>query len=165
MEFDREAALAELYAELRASAARMLRKDAPTLTMQPTELLHDAAMRILQQGRVEWNDRQHFFASAAWIMRRAMLDAVRRRRSSKRRPQTLLAPSEDPALAIDIELLDAALTKLAQISPDLARVVELRYFAGFTIEETAAALETSEATLKRRWRTARMWLAAELQDS
>lgn len=166
MQFEQDVVLAEVYAELRSAAARMLRRDAPNLTLQPTELLHDAVMRILQQGRVDYNDRQHFLSSAAWLMRRAMIDAVRRRRSAKRTPPTMLAGlPEDAAPAIDIELIDAAIDKLALVSPDLARLVELRYFGGLTVEEAALALDISEATLKRRWRTARMWLATELQDA
>lgn len=157
---DRDAMLSELYDELRAVAARMLRRDAPALTLQATELVNEAALRIVRLDRMEWNDRQHFFATSARIMRQAMIDAVRSRKRAKRQAPTILFEAEDGG--IDVELLDAALTKLEASSPDLARIVELRFFVGLGLEEIATVLDTSESTIKRRWKAARLWLLAEM---
>ena len=162
MEIDRDAMLGELYNELRAAAARMLRRDAPALTLQPTELVNEAAIRIMRLNRMEWNDRQHFFATGARVMRQAMIDAVRSRRRAKRQAPTILF--EDEGGGVDVEALDAALTKLEGHAPDLARIVELRYFVGLSLEEIAAVLESSPSTVKRRWKAARLWLLAELSD-
>jgi RNA polymerase sigma factor (TIGR02999 family) len=157
---DRDAMLSELYDELRAAAARMLRRDAPALTLQPTELVNEAALRIVRLERMDWNDRRHFFATSARIMRQAMIDAIRSRKRAKRQAPTILFEAED--VGVDVELLDAALTKLEAASPDLARIVELRFFVGLGLEEIAAVLETSESTIKRRWKAARLWLLAEM---
>ncbi|MDO7840737.1 ECF-type sigma factor [Sphingomonas immobilis] len=163
MQADRDAMLSELYDEMRAAAARMLRRDAPALTLQPTELANEAALRIVRLDRMTWNDRQHFFATCATIMRQAMLDAVRSRRRAKRQAPEVFLTGEDGG-DIEIEALDAALTKLEGVSPDLARIVELRFFVGLSVDDIAIALESSESTIKRRWRTARLWLASELAE-
>lgn len=154
---DRDATLAALYDELRAAAARMLRRDAPLLTLQPTELVNEAAIRIVQLERMSWNDRQHFFATGARIMRQAMLDAVRSRRRAKRQvPDVFL---ETPlAQDVEVEALDIALVRLESVSPELARIVELRFFVGLTVEQIAVVLDQSPATVKRRWQAARLWL-------
>jgi RNA polymerase sigma factor (TIGR02999 family) len=153
--------LAELYDELRAAAARLLRREAPFLTLQPTELVHEAAMRIVRMDRMTWHDRQHFFATGARILRQAMIDEIRKKRSAKRRAPTLTVQAGSGP-AVDVEALDAALVKLEASSPELARVVELRYFVGLGIAEIAAVSDSSESTIKRRWQTARLWLASEL---
>ena len=159
---DRDRMLGELYNELRAAAARMLRRDAPFLTLQPTDLVNEAATRIVRLDRMSWHDRQHFFATGARILRQAMLDAVRRRRSQKRqRPEIFLA-DEDGMPLHEIEALDAALTRLESASPELAKIVELRFFVGLAIPEIAILTEQSDSTIKRRWQTARLWLASEL---
>jgi len=162
MQFDRDQLLGEVYGELRAAAARMLRRDAPALTLQPTELVNEAAAKIVRLERMSWNDRQHFFATAVGIMRQAMLDAVRSRRRAKRRAPTVFLDGDGAEGDIEVEALDTALTKLEREAPELARIVELRFFVGLTVEEIAEVFETSEATVKRRWRTARLWLAGEL---
>lgn len=159
---DRDQMLSELYDELRAAAARMLRLDAPLLTLQPTELANEAALRIVRLERMSWNDRQHFFATGARIMRQAMIDAVRSRRRAKRQAAFVVIEDSDVGVPFDVEALDAALVRLEAASPDLARIVELRFFVGLTVTEIARALEVSEPTIKRRWKTARLWLANEL---
>lgn len=161
-ESDRDRMLAELYDELRAAAARMLRREAPFLTLQPTELVHEAAMRIARLERMSFHDRQHFFATGARILRQAMVDEIRKKRSAKRRPPTVTI-QVDSAAGLDVEALDAALVKLEAASPDLAKIVELRYFVGLGISEIAAVSNASESTIKRRWQTARLWLASELE--
>lgn len=158
---DSNAALGEVYAELRAAAARMLRRDAPSLTLQPTELANEAALRIARLERMSWNDRQHFFATGARIMRQAMLDAVRSRRAAKRQAPEVMLDGDLP-VPVEIDLLDAALTKLERESPELARIVELRFFVGLPVDQIAVVLDASPSTVKRRWQAARLWLADEL---
>lgn len=159
---ERESMLVEIYDELRIAAARLLRREAPFLTLQPTELVHEAAMRISRLDRMSWVDRQHFFATGARILRQAMIDEIRKRRSAKRQAPTVLF-TIDSSPGVDVEALDAALTKLESASPELAKIVELRYFVGLGIAEIAAVSDASESTIKRRWQTARLWLASELQ--
>ena len=158
---ERDRMLAELYGELRAAASRLLRREAPTLTLEPTELVNDAALRMMKLERMSFQDRQHFVATGARILRQAMIDAIRRRRSAKRRMPTMLLADEETG--IDVVALDAALERLEKVSPELAQIVELRFFAGFGMAEIAAVTDSSESTVKRRWRTARLWLAEELQ--
>jgi RNA polymerase sigma factor (TIGR02999 family) len=159
---DRDQMLEELYGELRAAAARMLRRDAPFLTLQPTELVNEAAMRIVKLERMTWQDRQHFFATGSRILRQAMVDEIRRKRSAKRQAPTVLLQAESDQAGLDIVALDAALVKLESVSPDLAKLVEMRFFVGLGITEIAAVMDASESTVKRRWQTARLWLADEL---
>ena len=160
-EAERDAMLAELYGELRAAASRLLSREAPYLTMQPTELVNEAALRVMRLERMSWHDRRHFFATGARILRQAMIDAIRRRKSLKRQMPTVLFEDSEGG-GIDVEALDEALTRLEAASPELARIVELRFFVGLGTTEIAAVTEQSERTVKRRWQTARMWLAAEL---
>lgn len=159
---ERDHMLSEVYDELRAAAARMLRLDAPALTLQPTELVNEAVLKIVQLERMSWNDRQHFFATGARIMRQAMLDAVKSRRRAKRQSPAVFVDANEPNLGVDVELLDAALRKLEGISPELAQIVELRFFVGLPVDQIAVVLEQSQSTIKRRWQTARLWLASEL---
>lgn len=154
--------LGELYDELRASAARLLRREAPYLTLQPTELVNEAALRVMKMDRMSWHDRQHFFATGARILRQAMIDAIRKRKSQKRQAPTVLFADDDSDTSVDVEALDEALVRLEVASPDLARIVELRFFVGLGMEEIAAVTDSSESTVKRRWKTARLWLASEL---
>ncbi len=161
---ERERLLSDVYDELRAAASRMLRRDAVQLTMQPTELVNEAALRIVRLERMSWNDRQHFFATGARIMRQAMMDAIRSRQRLKRQI-VMFAPDEAGENAgIDVESLDHALTRLEAVSPELAQIVELRFFVGLRPDEIAMVLGSSESTVKRRWQTARLWLADALAD-
>lgn len=161
---ERDRMLADLYGELRAAAARLLNREAPYLTLQPTELVNEAAIRVMKLDRMSWQDRQHFFATGARILRQAMLDAIRRRKSQKRQAPDVLIADEEGAPGIPVEALDEALTRLEAASPELARIVELRFFVGLGINEIATLADQSESTVKRRWQTARMWLAAELSS-
>lgn len=162
---DRDQLLGELYDELRAAAARMLHYDAPNLTLNPTELANEAAIRIVQLEKMSWNDRQHFFATGARIMRQAMMDAIRSRKRAKRQAPTIFLESDAGNSGIDVEALDAALTKLETVSPELAQIVEMRFFVGLKPEEIAVVLDSSESTIKRRWQAARLWLASELAEA
>ena len=157
--------LSELYDELRGAASRMLRYDAPQLTLQPTELVNEAALRIVRLEKMTWNDRQHFFATGSRIMRQAMIDAIRSRKLAKRQAPTVFLDGDGEGAGMDVEALDAALTKLEGISPDLAKIVEMRFFVGLKPDEIGVVLDCSESTIKRRWQTARLWLASELAEA
>jgi RNA polymerase sigma factor (TIGR02999 family) len=169
------AALDELlplvYRELHQQAQRFMRAQSPGHTLQATGLVHEAYLRLVDQDHVEWQSRAHFFGVAAKVMRSVLVDHARARRAAKRgggvRHLTLgaadLAGGKAPDL--DVEALDEALTRLAELDPEQGRLVELRYFAGLSIEETAAVLGVSPATVKRQWRVARAWLKRELGGS
>lgn len=153
------ALLSRYYAEFRALAGKVLNGDAALVQMQPTELAHEAAIRLIGLNRIQVRDRTHFLALAARIMRQALLDEVRKARAKKRQaPGALTLWPDDDAEPVDLEALDQAVDALAQASPERARIVELRFFAGLTIEEIALELGESASTIKRRWRAARAWL-------
>ena len=163
-----ERLLALHYQEFRKVARRVLNGDGPRLQMQPTDLAHEAAIRIMRLDRITPKDRTHFLALSAGVMRQTLMDEVRRRQAAKRSPPPMTtrwfsaygAPAAAPAL--DLEALDRALSKLEQVDPDLSKLVEQRFFAGLTIEEIALETGLSESSVKRRWRLARTWIAAEL---
>jgi len=156
----------EIYAELRRIAGAYVRREAPGQTLQATALVNEAYLR-LAHARPAWNDRHHFVAIAARAMRQVLVDRARARGAAKRwaaldrvslhESLQAAAPSDDMLPA-----LDAALTRLEQLDPEQARIVELRFFAGLSVEEAAAVLGLSPATLKRRWALARAWLHREL---
>ena len=154
-----------VYEELRAVARRRLSQEEPGITLQSTGLVHEAYLRLVDQNRVQWKGRAHFFAVAAQLIRRILVDHARRRRAAKRDGLRL---SLDEAIAapghreLDLEALDDALNELAELDARQARVVELRYFAGLTIAETAEMLGVSTATVQRDWVTARAWLFHQL---
>jgi RNA polymerase sigma-70 factor (ECF subfamily) len=156
-----------VYAELRRIAAGQLRRERVGHTLQPTALVHEVYLRLVDQRRVDWRDRAHFFGAAAQVMRRILVDHARRRRAGKR-GDGLLTVSIDQAKepsapdAVPVLELDHALDRLAGLDEGLARVVELRAFGGLTIEETACVLGISPTTAKREWRTAKAWLTREL---
>jgi RNA polymerase sigma factor (TIGR02999 family) len=167
-----ERALGELmpqvYAELRRLAGRYLQGEREGHTLQTQDLIHEAFLRLVDQRRVDWRSRAHFFAIAARMMRRILVDHARRRRYGKRgggvEPLHLdevpdFAPPADP----DLVALDGALLELAAIDRDLARLVELRFFGGLEIGEIADALGVSKPTVQRRLRTARAWLFHHLR--
>jgi len=153
-----------VYADLRALAARRLRLSGDADALHPTELVHEAYLRLVQLDRVQWRDRAHFFGVASQVMRRVLVDAARRRRADKRGgPQASAVPLENLVLAAserpdDVVALDEALTRLAALDARQARVVECRFFAGMDVDETAVALGISPATVKRDWVAARAWL-------
>lgn len=149
-----------VYNELRRLAGSFLNRE-HAVSIQTTELVHEAYFRLTDQRSVDWENRGQFFAIAAQAMRRILIDAARARVTHKR---DVVKISLDDAPEISAETddqlleLDAALKELASLDPDQARVVELRYFGGLTIEQTAEALRISPATVKREWSTARLWL-------
>jgi RNA polymerase sigma factor (TIGR02999 family) len=163
-----EQLLPAIYAELHRQAERAMRREASEHTLQPTALVHEAYLRLIDQSRVEWRNRSHFFGVAAQVMRRILVDHARGRLAAKRGgdvQRLTLSDAEAPASAddgVDVLALHEALESLAKLDPRQARIVELRYFTGLTIEETAEALEMSPATVKREWSVARAWLRREL---
>jgi RNA polymerase sigma-70 factor (ECF subfamily) len=167
-----------VYAELHRQAQLALHRESEGHTLQPTALVHEAWLRLGDQHDARWESRSQFFAIAAQMMRRVLLDHARARHAQKRggaglqvslgdgdffganaRARSAQTPPIDP---LDIIMLDEALASLAVIDPQKARLVELRYFAGLSIPETAAALGISTATVGREWAIARMWLRREL---
>jgi RNA polymerase sigma-70 factor, ECF subfamily len=154
-----------IYEELRLLAAKILQRGEEQV-VQPTSLVHETYLRLLDQRKVDWQDRAHFFRVAAKVMRRVLVDAYRTRKAKKRggdvRITLLDAAAEQPAAEVDVQALDDVLTELAQVAPLQASIVELRYFAGFTIEETAVALGIGSATVKRDWALAKAWIFLRL---
>ena len=156
-----------LYSELRHVAGGYLRRERQGHTLQPTALVHEAMIRLFGSG-VEAKERTHFVALAARTMRQVLVDHARHKQAGKRIPPaqqvpldaTMLLATEAPA--VDILALDAALSKLALVSPRAAKVVELRYFGGLTAKETAETLEVSLSSVEREWRAARAWLRGAL---
>ena len=161
-----------VYEELRRHAERAMRREGGEHTLQATALVHESYLRLVAQRRVEWRNRAHFFAIASTVMRRVLVDHARARLAAKRgggAAQISLAGAQ-PASSegtdeADLLALHDALEKLAALDPDQARLVELRYFGGLAIEETAEALSISPATVKREWALARAWLRRELSGS
>jgi len=160
-----EALLARHYEEFRRLARKVLNGDSALVRMQPTELAHEAAIRVMGLNRMQLRDRAHFLALSATVMRQTLVDEVRRARAGKRQAPGVLTmwPQSEEAPPVDVEALDEALKVLAAVSPERARVVELRFFAGLTVEEVAEQTGESESTVKRRWRAARAWLLERLQ--
>jgi RNA polymerase sigma factor (TIGR02999 family) len=163
-----ERLLPAIYAELHQQAARAMRREATEHTLQATALVHEAYLRLVDQNRVEWRNRAHFFGVAAQLMRRILVDHARGKLAEKRGggAQRLTLNDADAAVGsdggVDVLALHDALEELAKLDPQQARVVELRYFSGLNIEETAEALDISPATVKREWAVARAWLRREL---
>jgi len=156
-----------VYEELRRLAASQLRAERRNHTLQPTALVHEAYMRLIGQRSVSWANRAHFFGIASRMMRRILVDHARRRGRNKRSPGTVyldLGNSETVVADRTPELLalDDALTQLEKLDPQQARVVELRFFAGLSVEETAEVAGISTATVKREWATARAFLRHEI---
>jgi RNA polymerase sigma factor (TIGR02999 family) len=158
-----------VYRELRRMAAHFLQGERPGHTLQSAELVHEVYLRLVDIDRVEWQDRAHFFAMAATLMRRILLDRARRRLSAKRggnrRPVDLdTALDVSTGRARELVALDDALNTLAQVDPRKARIVELRFFAGLSVEETAEVVKISPDTVMRDWKLARAWLLTELRS-
>ena len=157
-----------VYDELRRRAAAQLRRERNS-PLQPTELVHEAWLRLVNQNEAAWRNRAQFYAIAADTMRRVLVDSARGRLAAKRSGQwarVTLESSAAPAAATDLDVLDldAALTRLAAIDIRKSRVATLRFFGGLTLEETAAALELSHATIERDWQFARAWLFDALSE-
>src|SRR5438477_4627345 len=156
-----------VYDELRRLAAGYMRDERSAATLQPTALVHEAYLRLVAQDMPDWESRAHFFGVAAQLMRQILVDHARKHRSTKRGGGIPKAPLEE-AIAFgsergsDMIALDDALTELAKINPRQTKVIELRFFGGFSVEETAQALGVSVATIGREQRLAEAWLHHEM---
>lgn len=162
-----DALLPVVYEELRRLAAAYLRRERPGQTLQPTALVHEAYLRLMKDRPDRWQNRAHFCAIAAHSMRQILIERARARGARKRggaQPRVTLdeglVAGESPS--VDLVALNEALDRLEAMDPEQARLVELRYFGGLTIEETAEAMNISPASVKRHWAVARAWLAREL---
>jgi RNA polymerase sigma-70 factor (ECF subfamily) len=171
--FGDQAALNDLvplvYAELRRMARRFMRQEAPGHSLQPTALVHEAYLRLIDVSRASCQNRAQFMALAAGLMRRALVDHARSKRRIKRGGGAPVVTLEDDRSAgvksdLDLVALDEALTRLAELSPQCARIVELRFFGGMSIGETSETLQISPATVKRHWATARTWLYKQMRS-
>ena len=168
-----DALLPFVYEELHRQAHRYLRGERPNHTLQTTALINEAYLLLVGQSELEWQNRAHFFALAANTMRRILVDYARTKHRLKRGGSnnellpledilSVAAETTDEAAKIDLIALDAALDRLAEKDLRMARIVELRYFSGLTIEETAEVLKISEMTVKREWNVAKAWLHKEI---
>lgn len=157
-----------VYDELHRQAKRYLRRERPNHTLQTTALIHEAYLKLIDQDNVSWKNRMHFFAVAASLMRRILVDHARARHRAKRGGAGENLPLEEAQMAIsdersvDLIALDDALNRLAKIDEQQARVVELRYFSGLSLEETAEVLKVSRTTVANDWAMAKAWLHREL---
>jgi len=163
-----DALLPQIYRDLRALAARLLAGE-PAATLQPTELVHDALIRLMGQDVLRVADRKHFFRLFALLMRHLLVDRARRAGTSKHgadweKIDVLEAMDLPLSRASDIEQLNVALEDLEQVEPLLGRIVEMRYFTGLTMKEIAQALEVDERTVYRNWAVARAWLRRQISD-
>ncbi len=157
-----------VYDELRQVARQYVRHERPGHTLHPTALVHEACLKLVDQRRTRWQDRAHFFAVGAQLIRRILVDDARSHAASKRGggvPPLTVEVELQPAIEreLNVVALDDTLSRLATLDPRQARLVELRFFGGLNIEETAGVLCISSATVKREWRTAKAWLYRELQ--
>ena len=156
-----------VYDELRRQAARYLRRERPGHTLQTTALIHEAYLRLIDQKSVQWQNRAQFFGLAAQMMRRILVDHARTKHRAKRGGSDVrvsltdaTSVTKDPDL--NLVELDEALNRLAEIDPQQSKIVELRFFSGLNVDETAAALQISPATVKRDWKVAKAWLYREV---
>jgi RNA polymerase sigma-70 factor, ECF subfamily len=157
-----------VYRELRTLAHARMRREHPGLTLQTTALVHEAYLRLVEARHVSWQNRSHFFALCAQAMRRVVVDAARARHSLKRGGRAEHVPLVEALVASaagggDVLALDEALTELAKADPRKSRVVELRYFGGLSVEETAEVLRVSPQTVMRDWKMAKLWLVKALR--
>lgn len=156
-----------VYDELRRQAARYLRQELPGHTLQTTALIHEAYIRLIDQRNVQWQNRAQFFGIAAQLMRRILVDHARTKKRVKRGGSNLRVSLNEALVVtkgseVDLIALDQALDKLAEIDPQQSRVVELRFFSGLSVAETAEVLDISPATVKRDWSVAKAWLYREI---
>jgi len=158
-----------IYRELKRLARQYLARERIGHTLQTTDLVHEAYLRLVDQRRVRWQNRSHFFAVAAQLMRRILVDHARRHKRVKRGGGATMVSLDEAAVAsrqldVDLLALDEALNRLAEIDQRKARIVELRFFGGLEVEETAVYLKISEITVMREWKMAKAWLHRELSD-
>ncbi len=156
-----------IYQELRRLARQNLRKERPGHTLQTTDLVHETFLKLVDQKRVKWQNRAHFYGIAAQLMRRILVDQARRRHRQRRGggPQRISldeAALVSPASKVDVLAVDEALNQFAKLDNRKARIVELRFFGGLEVKEIAAFLGISEVTVMRDWRSAKAWLHKEL---
>ena len=162
--------LPHIYDELRRLANSYLRRERSNHTLQPTALVHEAYMKLIDQKRVRWQNRAHFFGIAAQVMRRILLDHARKHQADKRGGEVEKLPIEEEILIVshdksaELIALDDALESLAKLDPQKARIVELRYFGGLSIEETAEVVGVSVPTINRQWRMAKAWLYSQIAE-
>ena len=159
-----------VYPELRRLAQRYMRRENSAHTLQTSALINEAYLRIVDQQEVEWQDRAHFFAVAAQVMRHILIDHARRHRYAKRGAGARHVPLDETAIisqerATEFLALDDALTRLATIDARKSQIVELRFFGGLTVEEIAEVMKLSPITIKREWRSAKAWLHSEIAGS
>jgi RNA polymerase sigma-70 factor, ECF subfamily len=159
-----------VYDELHQMAARFLRRQPPGHILQATALVNDAYLRLVNLNRIRWQDRTHFFAVSARVVRRILVDIARSEHQLKRGGGAQRVSLADemavtPERGIDLLALDEALTKLAKLNPRQAQVIELRFFGGLSAGESAATLKISVRTIEREWRHARLWLYRELSKT
>lgn len=158
-----------VYQELRRMADGYLRREIPGHTLQPTALVHEAWLRLIDQTRVTWQNRAQFFGVAAQVMRRILVDHARSKHREKRGGECIRLPLDEAMhlnseRAVELIALDDALQSLAEIDPRKSQVVELRYFAGLSVEETADVLQVSPQTVLRDWKLAKAWLFQQVQN-
>lgn len=156
-----------VYDELRRQAARYLRRERAGHTLQTTALIHEAYVRLVDQRRVQWQNRAHFFGIAGQMMRRILVDHARTKKRAKRGGSDVKISLADATVLVqeqdlDVVALDEALTRLAEIDEQQSKVVEFRFFSGLTVEETAEVMRISPATVKRDWSMAKAWLHREI---
>ena len=158
-----------IYAECRRIAAHQLRKEHRDHTLDPTALVHELYLRLVDQRRATWANRAQFFGVAAQLMRRVLVDYARARHADKRGGSATFvslaaaANTPDESRVADVLAIDEALERLAALDPEQVRIIELRFFAGLTVEETARLVGRSPRTVKREWRLAKAWLFRELR--
>ncbi len=158
-----------IYAECRRIAAQQLRKEHRDHTLDPTALVHELYLRLVDQRRASWANRTQFFGVAAQLMRRVLVDYARARQAHKRGGSATFvslaaaADTPDESRVADVLAIDEALERLAAFDPEQVRIIELRFFAGLTVEETARLVGRSPRTVKREWRLAKAWLYRELR--
>jgi len=165
-----EKLLSVLYDELKAIANQHMRNERTSHTLQATALVHEAYMKLVDQSRAQWQGKNHFCAVASQMMRRILVDHARAKSAAKRGQGAQKLTLDEGLVAgrtsseVDLVELDELLNELASLNPRHAKIVEMRYFAGMTVEETASALDVSESTIKGDWRLAKTWLASRLRD-
>jgi RNA polymerase sigma-70 factor (ECF subfamily) len=158
-----------VYEEFRRIAARQMRRERADQTLSPTALVHELYLRLVDQRRATWQNRAQFFGIAAQLMRRILVDYARARQTKKRgasaiRVSLSIAAEEAEASSVaDVLAIDEALARLAELDPEQVRIIELRFFAGLTVEETAHVIGRSARTVKREWQLAKAWLYRELR--
>lgn len=165
-----DALMAAIYTDLHRLASRHMLAERRDHTLQPTAIVHEAYMRLIDQRNTSWRDRAHFFAVASTIIRRILLDHAREHKAAKRgggreRVPIEVAAEVGSASNVDLIALDSALAELADVDPQQAKIVEMRFFGGLTIEEVAEVLGIGKRTVDRQWQCAKAWLFCHLSDS